>query len=150
MRGVLWQEGRETPEQMRAFFVVLGGSPSKREGALELLAKSGDGFLYRCSDEFVDMMRADNEESLRLGELDKLHGDKDLPLFSAHQRNLDAAWMDAGNWHKAQVGTRNKLFRTGLARVAQEKGQSLYCWYGPPVPQYVVVAGTGPYLGKGR
>lgn len=150
LRGVHWQEGRESPEQMRAFYVVLGGSPSGRESALELVAASGPGSLYRCSDEFVALMRAANDEAIRLGDLGKTNGDEELTVFTTHQQELDAAWMEAGDWHKAQVSTWNKLYRSGWARDAQQKSQSIYCWYGPPIPEYVVVAGTGPYPGKTR
>jgi hypothetical protein len=150
LRGVHSQEGRETPEQMRAFFVVLGGPQSGRETALELIATNGPGSLYRCSDEFVALMRTVNEESIRLSDLDKSHGDEELTLFTTHERELDAAWMEVGKWHKAQVSTWNKLYRKAWAREAQEKQQSIYCWYGPPIPEYVVVAGSGPYPGKIR
>jgi hypothetical protein len=58
---------------------------------------------------------------------------------------LDAAWMSAGRWHSAMVSTRNRLMRMGKARIAREKRQPLYCWYGPQLPEYKVVHGRGPY-----
>lgn len=148
LRGALNQQGPETPEQMRALFVVLGGPTSRREAALELVATSGPGALYRCSDEFVDLMRTAIEELLRLVELDKANGDRDFTLFQGQHDALDAAWLKAGNWHRAQLGTGNRLPRMGWARRAAEKHQPLFCWYGPPVPTHVLVHGTGPYPGR--
>jgi hypothetical protein len=57
--------------------------------------------------------------------------------------------MKAAEWHESMVGAQNRLFRLGKARVAREKAQPLFCWYGPRVPEYVVVAGRGPYRGIG-
>lgn len=130
---------------MRALFVVLGGPASRREDALELVATSGAGSLYRCSDEFVALMRSANDEAIRLGDLDKANGDRDLTHFMANHDSLAAAWLEAGSWHRAQVSTSNRLLRMAWARTAQEKDQPLFCWYGPPVPQYMVVSGRGPY-----
>jgi hypothetical protein len=44
------------------------------------------------------------------------------------------------------VGTENRLFRIGMVRQAAAKGQALYCWYGPPVPDYVVASGINAEL----
>ena len=150
LRGVLWQDGPETPKQMRALFDVLGGAHSERKSALELIATSGPGSLYRCSEEFVTLMRRENEEAVRLSNLDEANGDKGYRLFVANREKLDAAWLKAGEWHRSLVGTGNKFGRLGWARIAQEKDQPLYCWYGPPVPEFVVVSGSGPYPGKTR
>lgn len=112
---------------------------------MELVSTSGPGSLYRCSEEFVALMRSANDEAIRLGSLDKANGDNDLTLFMAHHHSLDAAWLEAGSWHRAQVSTSNRLIRMAWARTAQDKSQPLFCWYGPPVPQYVIMSGTGPY-----
>ncbi len=132
---------------MRDFFVVLGGEPADRDSALELIARSGKGSLYRLSERFVDLMAAENQEALRLGELDKANGDNDFSLFAAHREKLDRAWVEMRPWHRTQVSLRNKLSRTAYARRARTEGRSLYCWYGPPIPEYVIVQGSGPYPG---
>jgi hypothetical protein len=52
------------------------------------------------------------------------------------------------------VGTDNRLLRIGKVREAAAKGQALYCWYGPPVAEYVVASGSSaelePYLSTKR
>lgn len=62
---------------------------------------------------------------------------------------MNAAWLKYGKWHKAQVGTENRLLRIGWARIAREKNHSLYVCYGPPIPEHVIVTGYGPYPSKG-
>lgn len=148
LRSVHQQQGPERVEQMLWLYVVLGGAPQRRHTALELLQNSGPGRLYRCSDEFVELMAHANRELVTLGDEDKARGDKEFTTSTVRRNELDAAWLAAGKWHRAQVSTVSRLFRIGGARIAQEKSQSLYCWYGPPVQEYVVVSGTGPYPSK--
>ena len=145
LAGVMRQEGPETPEQMRALFTILGGSADALDDAMQLVAEDQQGQLFRCSERFVQLMKRENLESIRLGDEDQANGDAELTQFVAHQEWLNAAWMTHGNWHSAQRGTQNKLGRTGWARIADEKSQPLYCWYGPPILQRIVVMGRGEY-----
>lgn len=48
--------------------------------------------------------------------------------------------MKVVQWPPSQVRTWNELPRMGQARLAREKHQDLYAWYGPAVPEYVVVS----------
>jgi hypothetical protein len=137
------QQGPERPEQMAALYSVLTGrSPDE---ALHLIDEKDGSRLYLCSDGFVDAMADTNQLLVRLGDADKERGDRSFSSFTAKMAELDAAWMEAGNWHSAMVSTSNRLMRMGKARLAREKGQPLYCWYGPQLREYVVVSGRGPY-----
>jgi hypothetical protein len=137
------QEGPESPEQMAALYTLLTGASG--DDALHLVQEENGSRLYRCSDAFVDAMANTNELLVRLGDDDKARGDRAYTTFEAKMAELDAAWMSAGNWHSEMVGTRNRLMRMGKARVAREKGQPLYCWFGPQLREYTFVQGEGPY-----
>jgi hypothetical protein len=137
------QEGPERLDQMAALFTALKGHPS--EEALQLVEQRGEGGLYRCSDDFVDAMADANQLLVRLSDEDRTRKDADLTTFAAQRRQFDEAWMQAAQWHASMVSTQNRLSRLGKARIAREKEEQLFCWYGPKVPEYVVVAGRGPY-----
>lgn len=141
------QEGFERPDQTAALFDVLGGPA---ENPLVLIEHRGRGWLYRCSDAFMHAMADANELLVRLAEEDKARGDRELTAFQAKSADLDAAWMQKANWHPQMRSARNRLLRIGKAKVARDKAQSLYIWYGPRVPEYVIIAGSGPYPGKHR
>lgn len=134
IRSALMQDGEETPEHMRALFTVLGGDDDLRESAMQLVAETGKGALYRCSGQFVELMRVWNQEAIRLARHDDANGDKQLTLFVSHREALDAAWLSATIWPSELVGTGNKLHRLSEAGLASSKSQPLYCWYGPRVP----------------
>lgn len=133
------QQGPERPEQMETLFTVLTGCPAP--GALSLEAEVGDSQLFRCSDEFIAAMAEANRDLVRLSETDRSTGGS---AFEDRLAELDEAWLAAGNWHSGMISTRNRLMRLGRARIAEEKGQPLLCWYGPPVRESVVVSGRGP------
>jgi hypothetical protein len=113
--------------------------------ALHLVVEREPSCLYRCSDALVAAMADTNELLVRLAAADKERGDRSLSSFEAKTAELDAAWMSAGCWHSAMVSTRNRLMRLGKAQMARSKGQALYCWYGPRLPEFTVVHGRGPY-----
>lgn len=140
------QQGPERPQQMLALYTVLTGQV--RNDAMTLEAEKEVSRLYRCSEDFVAAMAAASRSLARLAEEAQATGAIDGTRFDSMRAELDAAWLRLGNWHSAMVSTSNRLFRLGKARIAQDKGQSLFCWYGPPVPEYVVVQGTGPYPGN--
>ena len=140
------QEGPERPEQMEALYTVLTGED--RRGALIPVSERDGSRLFECSDSFVAAMADTNRLLVRLVEEDRVGGGPKGTAVATKLAELDAAWLAAGNWHSAMVGTSNRLMRIGKARIAQEKGQPLFCWYGPPVPEYVVIHGSGPYPGK--
>lgn len=142
------QQGPERLEQMLALFIILGGTEDELPDAMQLVEARGPGRLYRCSDRFVQLMAEQNRHELLLIAEDEENGDNDYALSMAEFERLDAAWMATGGWHRSQVSTTNKLPRIAYARWAQDKGQSVFCWYGPPVPEYIIVRGEGPYPGK--
>jgi hypothetical protein len=145
------QEGPERLDQMLALFTLLGGREGERTDAMQLLEARGPGRLYLCSERFVQLMADENHHQIHLADEDKAAGDKELTRFVAELRRLDVLWMATGGWHKRQVSTRNKLTaRIPYARWAQEKGQPVYCWYGPATPEYVIVQSQGPYAGSGH
>lgn len=133
------QQYNEGPAQTAALFTALTGrSPA---GALVLLEARGQGTLMRFSEEFLAAMADANRQHLRLADEDNARSDKDLLSFTAARRELDAAWVTAGRWPAGLVSTWNKLTRLGRAQEAQEKGQSLYVWYGPSVAEYAISTG---------
>ena len=136
------QEGPERPEQMTALYTVLTGDAP--DGVLTLVSQREGGRLYRCSDEFVAVMANTERILATLAEADRGNRQFEGTPYDEKVAELDAAWLRLGNWHSAMVSTRNRLFRLAKARIAQEKGQPLFCWYGRPVPEYVVVQGSGP------
>jgi hypothetical protein len=128
---------------MAALYSVLTGQSA--DAVLESVEASREGRLFRCSDAFVDAMADANELLVRLGDKDRERADKNLTAFTAQMSAYDAAWMAAASWPASMVSTRNRLMRLGKARIAREKLQPLFCWYGPRVPEYVVVSGQRSY-----
>jgi hypothetical protein len=126
---------------MAALYTALSGLAS--DDALQLVDQRNEGRLYRCSAAFVDAMADVNELLVRLGDEDRERGDKLFTTSAAQRNEFDIAWMRTADWHASMVSTRNRLTRLGKARIAREKMQPLFCWYGPKVPEYVVVAGRG-------
>lgn len=147
LAGVLRQDGGEDPEQTAALYTALTGRPG--DGALVLLRQEARGRLFQCSDDFVNAMADANEELIRLSEEDDRRGDEELTSFVERQQAIDRAWLEVGDWPSSVVGTSNRLGRMGWARTARDKGQPLYVWHGPRVQEYTVVAGRGPYPGRG-
>jgi hypothetical protein len=144
----LLQDLGEVPSQTAALLTVLTGEPA--DGALEVVARRGKGVLHVCSERFLNAMADANEELVRLSEEDKAAGDgRDLPRFSARMEEYDRAWRAATDWPPKARSIGNGLGRMGWARIARERGQSLYCWHGRSVPLYRIVSGTGPYPGRG-
>lgn len=139
----LTQDDGETPALTAALYTALTGRPAGE--ALLLIEQVGRGRLARCSDDFVEAMAASAEESLRLADEDEARGDENLTSFSQHQDAVSAAWMCAGRWPRSVIGLQNRLVRLGTAREAAAKARPVFVWHGPPVPQFVVVSGRGPY-----
>lgn len=134
LRSVHSQQGPETPEQMAALFSVLTGQ--EPGAALELIEESGPGRLYRCSDDFFAALLVEGALLHRLAA-------EESDAYEQRSEELDHAWMATGVWHADMQSTRNRLFRISTVRAAAKKGQDLYCWYGPAVPEYVLASG-GP------
>lgn len=130
----LTQDGGETPSLTAALYTALTGRSAS--DALQLVDSIGKGRLSRCSDGFAEAMAACNEQSLRLAGEDDARGDGDLTSFVQHQDAVSAAWTRAGRWPREVVGLQNRLVRLGRAREATEKGQKVFVWHGPPVPQF--------------
>ena len=133
----LAQDNGETPEQAGALLTALTGEPSNK--ALRLVAASGSGQLFACTERFLDAM-ADASELLLATTTDD--------DFVAEQNRLSEAWMASAAWPSHYVSLRNRLHRLGKARAARTKGQTLYFWFGPAVPMRTVVAGSGSYDGE--
>jgi hypothetical protein len=139
----LLQHGGETPALTAALYTALTGRPASQ--ALQLLDKVAEGRLSQCSDGFVEAMAACSEASLRLADEDEARGDDGFASFARHQEGVSAAWMRAGKWPREVVGLGNRLVRLGTAREAAANGRRVFVWHGPPVPQFVIVSGRGPY-----
>lgn len=139
----LTQHGGETPELTSALYSALTDRPASE--ALHLVDRVGKGRLSQCSSAFVEAMARYAEESLRLADEDEAKGDKDLTSFARHQGALSDAWMSTGRWPREVVGLQNRLVRLGTAREALAQARPVFVWHGPPVPQFVVVAGQGPH-----
>lgn len=148
LRSVHSQQGPERIDQMLALFTLLGGNADELPDAMQLVEEHGPGRLYRCSDRFVQLMADQSRRELGLIDQDEEDGDNQGTRFAAEIARLDAGWMATGGWHKRMVSTRNRLAaRISYVRWAQEKQQPVFCWYGSPVPEYVVVHGHEPYPG---
>jgi hypothetical protein len=61
-----------------------------------------------------------------------------IAMSDAERQRLEAAWL-ATAWPDRSVTMGNRLNRLHLARVARDKDQPLYLWYGPAVPRRAVV-----------
>jgi hypothetical protein len=139
----LLQDDGETPSLTAALYRALTGRPASE--ALHLVDRMGHGRLSLCAPLFVQAMATCSEELLRLADADEARGDADLTSFVTHQDTVSSAWMREGRWPREVVGLQNRLVRLGTAREALKKGEPLFVWHGPPVPQFVVVQGQGPY-----
>jgi hypothetical protein len=142
----LTQDGGETPTLTAALYTALTGLPGS--SALVPLDQAGPGLLSRCSEDFVEAMADSCDESLRMADEDEARGDERLTSFTQHQHAVSEAWLRAGQWPREVVGLQNRLVRLGTAREARETGKRVFVWHGPPVPQFVVVSGRGPYMGS--
>jgi hypothetical protein len=87
-------------------------------------------------------MAASSEETSHLADEDEARGEVNLPTFAQQQDYVSAGWMRAGRWREV-VSLRNRLVRLGIARQAVVSGERVFVWYGPAVPQFVVVSGQG-------
>lgn len=130
------QEIGETPRQTAALYTVLTGKPSDK--VLIEVSRSGKGVLYRFSKDFVDAMADANELRKRLRAEDKARGDGEFTLTEAKTSEYNQGWLAAGDWPKSVAGTRNRLTRLAWADQARQRGQELYCWFGPSVAQMTV------------
>jgi hypothetical protein len=114
-----------------------------------VVEQRGDGRLFVCTAEFVDALSRANAELLALAAEDDARADKGLSSFAARLDEIDQAWLAATDWPTSFVSTQNRLApRLGWASEAERSSQPLWCWYGPAVPQFDVVSGTGPYPSK--
>jgi hypothetical protein len=116
---------------------------------LRLVGQRGNGRLFVCSAEFVEALSQAHVELLALADEDDSRADKGLSSFAARLGEIDQAWLAATDWPTSFVSTQNRLApRLGLASEAERSSQTLWCWYGPAVPQFDVVSGAGPYPSK--
>jgi hypothetical protein len=139
----LSQDAGETPALTAALYTALTGELAAK--ALTRVDQVEKGLLSRCSPEFVEAMAACCEEGMRLADEDEARGELELPAFGQHQHAISTAWMRAGRWPREVVSLTNRLTRLGKAREARATGKPLFVWHGPPVPQFVVTFGQGPY-----
>jgi hypothetical protein len=139
----LTQDGGETPPLTAALFTALTGRSGSE--ALTLVSRVRKGRLSRCADSFVAAMASCSQESLQLADEDEGRGDEDLTSFTRHLDAVSKAWMEAGRWPRSVVGLQNRLVRLAIAREARAGGKPVFVWHGPPVSQFVVVSGHGPY-----
>lgn len=122
----LAQDADETPAQGALLYTVLTGRPAV--GSLRPVTAAGGATLFACEAGFVEAMAAYSDRCVALSP----------GAFELERRQLEAAWLAAA-WPDRSVSMGNRLNRVHLARVAREKGQPLYHWYGPAVPRRAVV-----------
>ena len=140
----LTQDGGETPSLTAALYTALTGRSASN--ALQLVETVGKGRLSQCSDDFVEAMAACSVQSLQLADEDEARGDEDLTSFIRHLDAVGTAWMHAARWPREVVSLQNRLVRLATAREAAERGQKVFVWHGPSVPQFVITQGRGPYF----
>ncbi len=107
-------------------------------GPWESTASSGEGRLHVFSDAFVEALAEVNREEIRRGEARP----QDYDWMFAPGLALAEQWLaairypfpDATPWGVASTELGNAC---GWARVAQERGQKLYCWSGPGFDPWV-------------
>ena len=137
--GLGRQDGGEQPEQTAALYTALtGGSP---EDALRLVVREGRGRLFVCSAEFVAAMAEAKDLLDELARADEQPADADRSEFVDRYSDIDRAWLATGAWPRSVSATTHRLSRLHWAQAARDRGQHLYVWHGPAVPQYEVVAG---------
>jgi hypothetical protein len=127
----LMQDLNETPEQSSALFTVL--ADAEAADALRLVAATESSKLFACNQGFLNAMANASEAMLATDGADD---------FAAEQNRLSEAWLKAVRWPDRYVGLQNRLHRLADARVAREKGLTLYFWFGPAVVMRTVVAGV--------
>jgi hypothetical protein len=128
-----WPDGIE---QMEALFRLIARDPSAEPWAGR--QTKGPGTLCRYNGEFTEGLL----EIWRAREATEAEDDDDLRPY----REVAGAWLSPVSWpHGQQVGglLSRLVVDVGNARLTQEQGQGLYCWFGPLVPEYVLVSGVG-------
>jgi hypothetical protein len=134
MVGVTNQDpGR--PEALQALYVILTGRPAA--GAWQSIQIVGPGRLARLSDVFTAGMAALNRENLARQQ----ERPEDHDWILEPDERVAARWQaamspDAGPGRSALIGY------CAWARVAQERGQAMYCWSGPGFNPRTLVSGT--------
>lgn len=139
LAGPSRQDHGETPRHTAALLTALTGQPAA--GALEVVARAGEGVLHVCSEGFLDAMADAREELGRLASEDQVTGSR---LREARMEQYDTAWRTATRWPRRVESTSHRLHRLHWALTARERGQPLYCWHGPSAPMYEVIAHPGP------
>lgn len=128
----------DTPEQFSALFGVLGGRPSE---AWTEIGKTRGAMLVKLSDHFVDVLADLSRRAIDVpeGEVADLSEIEEVAV----------RWRQATRWPKRQLakGLIDRLILDAAwSRVAREKSQDVYCWFGPAVPEYEIVSGTAETL----
>ncbi len=128
--SVHWQHYGDRPEHMTALYQVLTGRPPS--GAWDEVKAADTSILATFSDDFRSALA-----SLR---------DTDQDVLVTLDE-VAARWLEAAPWPSDQrvegLGRNRLSGMIGLANKAIEKQSPLYCWFGPAVPEYVIVSGQG-------
>jgi hypothetical protein len=99
------------------------------------------GTLATFSPAFTSALAAINREGLRR----QAERPRDYAYMLEPDARLAERWLSATPWREGMLvaGVRDRVIHLcGSARVAEERGQDLYCWSGPGFSPYVLV--TGP------
>ena len=136
MVGVTNQDpGR--PEALEALYAILTGRPAA--GTWQSVQIVGPGRLARLSDDFTAAMAALNRENLARQQ--ERPEDYDWILEPDHR--AAAQWLAATRPGMILGHARDRLIGyCAWARVAEERGQAMYCWSGPGFNPRVLVSGT--------
>ncbi|HEX7490098.1 MAG TPA: hypothetical protein VF337_00150 [Candidatus Limnocylindrales bacterium] len=121
-------------EQFEALFALLVRTPGAR--AWHSIEVADPGRLAAFSEEFVAAMASLNRESL---ERDKARPDE--WGLEPHRRLADK-WLAATAWESGVHAVDELIGCCAWARVAQERGQKLFCWSGPGFSPYVLASGS--------
>jgi hypothetical protein len=124
------------PEQLEALFAILVRAPSA--SPWQSVEVAGPGRLATFSEEFVSAMTSLNRESLARGEARP----KDYEWILEPTSRLADQWLTATAWEPGIHPGDELVGCCAWARVAQERGQKLYCWSGPGFSPYVLASGS--------
>lgn len=110
------------------------------------------------SSEFTNALASLNRATLARGELATSEGrPRDYGWILQLANEAAGRWLRSADWAARQEvgGLAGRLVgHSAWARVAQERGQKMYAWFGPGVPVYVINSGPQeslePYLSAKR
>ena len=124
------------PGQLEVLFGLLVQAPDARPW--QSIETAEPGRLAVFGEEFVSALAALNREAIARGEARPT----DYDWILGPERRIADQWLAATAWEPG-VHAMDQLGDCGAwARVAQDRGQKLYCWSGPGFSPYVLARGS--------